>query len=202
MARVNITDIRRREIIDGAYKVFSEKGYHNTAIADIAAELGVGHGTLYRYFRNKLDIATSVIDDIIVKITEVVVTEPPEGIRTLEEYRAQLGEIGTRFFELLEDNPELHKFLFFEALSIDESVTIKINAAFTLFAAYTEMYLKNGIKHGYLRPDIHTQETSYAINAMLFEAARRLSLAPEINEEMKEAWSETIVGLMLDGLAL
>jgi hypothetical protein len=64
------------------------------------------------------------------------------------------------------------------------------------------MYLKNGIKHGYLRPDIHTYETSYAINAMLFEAARRLSLAPEINEEMKKAWSETIVGLMLDGLAL
>lgn len=202
MARVNITDIRRREILDAAYKVFSEKGYHNAAMADIATELDVGHGTLYRYFKNKLDIATSVLDEVIVRITEVVVEEPPQGITTVEEYRTALGEIGKRFFDLLDENPDLHKFLFFEALCIDETVTTKINAAFTLFAAYTEMYLQNGIKHGFLRPDIHTYEAAYAINAMLFEAARRLSLVPEINDEVKQAWSETIVGLILDGLAV
>jgi AcrR family transcriptional regulator len=202
VARVDITDIRRREIIDAAYKVFAAKGYHNAGMADIAAELQVGHGTLYRYFKNKLDLASCVIEDLIVKISEVVTAEPPETVTTLDEYRACLERIGERFFALLEDNPELHQWLFFEALCIDESVTEKINAAFTLFAAYTELYLKNGIEHGFLRPDISTRETSLAINAMLFEAARRLSGVPKIDEESKRVWSDTVIGLIVEGLAV
>src|SRR5581483_1391867 len=40
----------RREIIDAAFTCFAENGYHATGIADIAARLGIGHGTFYRYF--------------------------------------------------------------------------------------------------------------------------------------------------------
>ncbi|MHB8895320.1 MAG: TetR/AcrR family transcriptional regulator [Candidatus Geothermincolia bacterium] len=198
---MDITDIRRREILDAAYKVFSEKGYHNAGMADIAAEMKVGHGTIYRYFDNKLDLASSVIEDLIVKISAVVTADPPEQVTTLEEYRDCLERIGDSFFTLLEENPELHQWLFFEALCIDESVTEKINAAFTLFAAYTEMYLQNGIKRGFLKLEIHTHEASLAINAMLFEAARRLSMAPRIDEGSKKVWFDTIVGLILNGLA-
>jgi AcrR family transcriptional regulator len=202
MARVDIAAIRRREIIDAALKVLAEKGYHKTGIADIARELQVGHGTIYRYFKNKLDIASSVIEDIIENIAEVVTAEPPDGAKTLEEYRRQLYNIGDRFYDLLDFKPEYHRLLFFEALSIDEAITAKIDSAFTLFATYTELYLKNGIKEGFLRPDIHTHEASLAVNAMLFEAARRLSLASSIDAESKKRWTDTIVGIMLDGLAL
>ena len=202
MARVDITDIRRREVLDAAYKVFAEKGYHNAGMADIAREMGVGHGTVYRYFSSKLDLATAVLEELIVKITEVVVAEPPESITTLDEYRDCLGRIGERFYSLLEENAEIHRWLFYEALSIDETVTAKINAAFDLFAGYTELYLRNGIKRGFLRPDIHTRETSLAINAMLFEAARRLPMADVIDTDSRELWSDTIVGLILDGLAM
>jgi len=202
MARVDITAIRRREIIDAALKVLAEKGYHKATIADIARELQVGHGTIYRYFKNKLDIASAVIQDIIENIAGVVTAEPPDVAKTLEEYRGQLYNIGDRFYDLLDSKPEYHRLIFFEALSIDEAITDKIDSAFTLFAGYTEMYLKNGIKEGFLRPNIHTHEASFTINAMLFEAARRLSLASSIDAESKKAWTETIVGIMLDGLAL
>ena len=60
MARIDVAAIRTKEILDAAYKVFSEKGYHDAGIADIAAELQIGHGTIYRYFKNKADIAWSV----------------------------------------------------------------------------------------------------------------------------------------------
>ncbi|HEY5492967.1 MAG TPA: TetR/AcrR family transcriptional regulator, partial [Candidatus Anoxymicrobiaceae bacterium] len=143
---MDITDIRRREILDAAYKVFAEKGYHNAGMNDIAREMGVGHGTLYRYFPSKLDLVTAVVDELIAKIAEVVTAEPPEAIESLVEYRESLGRIGNRFFELLESNPEIHRWLFYEALSIDETVTAKINAAFDLFASYTELYLRNGIE--------------------------------------------------------
>jgi AcrR family transcriptional regulator len=201
MARVNITEIRRREIIDAAYKLFCEKGYHNTSMADIAAELDVGHGTLYRYFRNKLDIISTVTDFVILKISEVVVLEPPEDLETLEDYRQQLARIGNRFYKLHEGNPNVHRIFFYESSSIDESIASKVNHAFDLFTSYTERYLETGIRKGFLKPHIHVHEAALAINAMLWEATRRLALEPELKEESRRIWSETVVGIMLDGLA-
>ena len=58
----------------------------------------------------------------------------------------------------------------------------------------------NGIERGFLRQDLHTREASLAINAMLFEAARRLPLAETVNEDSRRVWSETIIGLVLVGV--
>ncbi|MHB8897033.1 MAG: TetR/AcrR family transcriptional regulator [Candidatus Geothermincolia bacterium] len=197
MGRLDISAIRRQQITDAAFKVFSEKGYNSTTVSDIASELELGHSTVYRYFDNKLDIASAVIDDVIARAAEAFTPVPPETIASAEDYRNALGTIATRLFDLLEEDPQLIKFLLFEALQIDEVITAKINSAFALFASLTETYLKNGIKRGFLRADIHTRETSYAINGMTMEAVRQLSSLPRITEKDKAVWSETVIGLIL-----
>ena len=55
--------------------------------ADIAAELGIGHGTFYRYFRNKHDIAAHVLDRVVERVAAGALEEDPEASDTLEEYR-------------------------------------------------------------------------------------------------------------------
>ena len=52
----------RREIVAASFDCFAERGYHATGIADIAARLGIGHGTFYRYFENKRDLLVKVIE--------------------------------------------------------------------------------------------------------------------------------------------
>ena len=47
---------RRREILEGASRVFRERGLHATGMRDIAAELDMHVGNLYYYFRNKQDL--------------------------------------------------------------------------------------------------------------------------------------------------
>jgi AcrR family transcriptional regulator len=202
MARIKISDIRRREIIETAFNVFAEKGYHNTSMADIAAELEVGHGTLYRYFNNKLDIASSVTDLVIERVSQVVIEELPGELETLDDYREQMKRIGDRFFELQEESPRLLRILFYESANIDPSITAKIEAAYNLFTSFTEAYLKIGIQRGFLKPDIHTSEAAQAINGMLFATSWSLSRMQELTEESKRAWQDTIISLMLDGLAL
>lgn len=49
-------------ILDAAMRIFAEKGYHAATIADVAAEAGLGKGTLYLYFRNKEAIAEAMVD--------------------------------------------------------------------------------------------------------------------------------------------
>lgn len=47
---------RRREILEGASRVFRERGLHATGMREIAAELDMHVGNLYYYFRNKQDL--------------------------------------------------------------------------------------------------------------------------------------------------
>ena len=56
---------RRRDILDAARTLFASKGYQATNIADVADRLKMGHGTFYRYFKNKRDIFSHVIDEIV-----------------------------------------------------------------------------------------------------------------------------------------
>ena len=62
----------RSDILQAAFIEFSERGYHQTAIADIAQRLGIGHGTFYRYFENKRDILEHVINDTALQLTELL----------------------------------------------------------------------------------------------------------------------------------
>lgn len=53
---------RKQDIFDAALKLFGEKGYEKTTIADIAKAIGVAQGLCYRYFPSKEVLFDSAID--------------------------------------------------------------------------------------------------------------------------------------------
>ncbi len=53
---------KREAILRAAIKVFAEKGYFNSKVADIAGEAGIADGTVYLYFKSKDDILHSIFD--------------------------------------------------------------------------------------------------------------------------------------------
>lgn len=57
-------DVRRREIIDTAMKLFLEKGYEQTSTADVMKALAIAKGTIYHYFRSKEDLMQAVVDQM------------------------------------------------------------------------------------------------------------------------------------------
>ena len=44
------------QILAAAAKIFNERGYHSTSVADVAQELGVSNPFIYYYLKNKDDI--------------------------------------------------------------------------------------------------------------------------------------------------
>ncbi len=195
-----LAERRKGEIIDAALQVFAEKGYHAAKIEDIAAILGIGHGTFYRYFKSKLDIFNHVMEWILATIAELVTDVDPWKPETLEEYREQLEEIGDRMFGLFKKNPLITPILFYEAHGIDDPVVQeRIRGAFDVFGSYTAMYLKNGVAKGYLRKDLNIKETALAVNAALFEACRKVVSSDDPDRDVR-VWKDTIISLMLDGM--
>jgi len=49
-------EAKRLAILDAAAKIFNERGYHNTSVADVAETLGVSKPFLYYYLKNKEDM--------------------------------------------------------------------------------------------------------------------------------------------------
>jgi AcrR family transcriptional regulator len=51
-----LREAKRLSILSAAAKIFNERGYHNTAMADVAEAIGVSKPFLYYYLKDKEDI--------------------------------------------------------------------------------------------------------------------------------------------------
>jgi AcrR family transcriptional regulator len=87
---------QRQEVLDVALRLFSEKGYHNVSMHEIAQESEFAIGTLYKFFRNKEDLYKALImqlsDRFYAAITEVIEGSAPE-IEKLQTYVRVKGEL-------------------------------------------------------------------------------------------------------------
>ena len=61
-ARAAQADRRRAELLDVALRLFAEKGFASTTIADIATASGTAHGLVYHYFRSKDELLLAVLE--------------------------------------------------------------------------------------------------------------------------------------------
>ncbi|KAB2335736.1 TetR/AcrR family transcriptional regulator [Bacillus mesophilum] len=55
---------KRSRLIKAAYKIFSQKGFYNSSIKDIAAEAEITPGLVHYYFKNKEELLFSVQESI------------------------------------------------------------------------------------------------------------------------------------------
>jgi AcrR family transcriptional regulator len=86
-------DQRRRLIVETARAAFFRNGYGGTTMSSIAADLGGSKATLWSYFRNKQDLFTAVIDDMVERYGEALrMPLPAEGdpVETLRRFASSL----------------------------------------------------------------------------------------------------------------
>lgn len=66
----SLIEIRRRQIVEGAMKLFKEKGFHRATTREIAKAAGFSIGTLYEYIRTKEDVLYLVCDNIYHQVIQ------------------------------------------------------------------------------------------------------------------------------------
>ncbi len=194
-----LVERRRTEIIEAAYEVFSTRGYSASGIADIAERLGIGHGTFYRYFKNKRDILDQVVDYGVERIVSTLALETAEPAHTIDEFREQLRHISERLFALLDEDPGLGSVVLLEATSIDEEMTQRVLGLLDTFGGLGAVFLQNGVNRGFLRADIDTASVGRMLTSLtlpaLFAAVRG-----EAGPEERRRYIEAMIGLLCDGI--
>ncbi len=111
----------RQALIEAARKVFTEKGYPRTTVAEIVKEAGRAHGTFYLYFDNKEHIFEVLLEEVIESLKAQSGAmwrrdNPTQSVyvtvrRFLEEFRRskemwllldQMAAVDSGFYELRE----------------------------------------------------------------------------------------------------
>lgn len=67
-----VPEERKQEFVDTAERLFLEKGYEQTTVADIVREIEVAQGTFYYYFSSKEEILEAIIEKDITALEENV----------------------------------------------------------------------------------------------------------------------------------
>lgn len=60
--RPDVSDERKSQILNAAEDVFTQKGFEEARMDDIAGETGLSKGTLYLYFKSKDDLIIAILD--------------------------------------------------------------------------------------------------------------------------------------------
>ena len=84
------TAATRRKILETGFRIFSERTIERVAMGDIAAEVGIGTATLYRYFGSKtalvLAVGTWMWEKYIVENVTTVETAGKTAGEMLKDY--------------------------------------------------------------------------------------------------------------------
>jgi AcrR family transcriptional regulator len=142
--------VRRRQILDAALRIFADRGYHDTGIADIVAAADVARGTFYLYFPSKRAVFVELLDEICsaiesgIRRVDVSPGAPPAVEQLLHNIRWLLSLPSAR--------PEMLQLLLGEAGRLDEELDRKLDSFHQRMFSLTERSLRTGIAVGLVRP--------------------------------------------------
>src|SRR3981189_2230299 len=87
---------KRRQILDGARKVFMDLGFDGASMGEIARAAGVSKGTLYVYFTDKNRLFEAIVEEEMLDQQKVAFNFAPE-----RDVATTLREFGEAYIELL-----------------------------------------------------------------------------------------------------
>ncbi|GAA4479097.1 TetR/AcrR family transcriptional regulator [Rhodococcus olei] len=79
---------RKQSIVLAASQLFRDRGYHNVSMADVAAEVGITAGALYRHFRSKGDLLLHAVRNGLEVMDSTV-----RGATDIDEYLRAAGVV-------------------------------------------------------------------------------------------------------------
>lgn len=188
VAERKISD-KRHKIIQAAIHVFSQHGFYNSTVADVANEAGVADGTIYLYFKNKDDLLISVFEhsmDMFISMGRedlAKVSNPGEKLKLFIDLHLKLVQKNQNLAQVIQiELRQSSKFMkeyanekFFEYLKILEDILVQ---------GQTEGLFKTGLSAAILKRAIFGAIDEMALEWVLMR--RKRYTLEEASEQLSE----------------
>ena len=173
---------QRGEILDAALRLFSEKGYHNVSMHEIAKEAEFGIGTLYKFFHNKEELYKALIMEMAEKYHHAL-------MQVLEQERNPLQAINRYIAvrrELFFDSLPVMRLYFAETrgasfnikAGLDQDILKLYDEGIGLLASIFEKGIKDHVFRS-LDPYYMALALDGTINTVLFQTMKDPARLPE-----------------------
>jgi len=153
--KIREKELRRREILKAAEKLFSGRKGLEATMDDLAEKTELGKGTLYLYFPNKESILQALAEkgiNLLRKRLLRVLDESKTGVE-------QISDNGDTFVKFLKDKPFYASLILkFEKTVVTDSGTELKTLLVEPVLEVLDKILEKGKKDGTLRDDIGTKE--------------------------------------------
>lgn len=180
------------KIIEAAKATFLKKGYKDTNMADIAAEVGLTRPAMHYYFRTKERLFQAVFGDILMSFIPQIKVSLSADI----PLELKISQIVETYMSVLEDSPTLPVFIVQEInRDIDNIITIALDNNLVELGQSVVNVLNREMEEGRIRkmPLIELGYTFYGLMMVPFLARPagqmifgRDSYSPEFLQEWKE----------------
>jgi TetR/AcrR family fatty acid metabolism transcriptional regulator len=186
---------KRELILEGALKIFSQKGFHGATVEEVAEVAGVGKGTVYLYFGSKTDLFVSVVEEKLKELREIIV----ERLKHMEGAYAKLAEAIKLHLEFFKESREFIKVILSDLSGLERELDERTRDARSRFVEVLTSIIEEGIKCGEFK-DVEPRMAAYAIEgAISFVAFENL-----VNEVKTPSIPDAsqLIDLCLNGLCL
>ncbi len=183
----------KKEIINAAIEVFSQKGYHNAKVNDITRQAGISIGTFYIHFKNKRDLFIEVVEEVFHNI----VGNAARNIKGEQNLGKRLVIRGKTFFENYTRYAEILNQLRAEIASEEDWPREKLNR---MYLALTGPVIKEGreaAERGEIRPGIDPELLAFALTGLIEVLSFRIRLDDKYTIENVISF---IADLMINGV--
>lgn len=167
--------IRRKQMIQGAIKLFKEKGFHRATTREIAKEAGFSIGTLYEYIRSKEDVLYLVCDSIFNEVMTQL-SEFPTDSGTLNELKGAIRQ----YFMLIDGMVDEFTIMYQETKSLKKEALVYVFSKEFEMVAIFEGILKKCVDAGELtltEQQIHLAANNIVVQGQSW-AFRKWALHP------------------------
>ncbi|MCG8570437.1 MAG: TetR/AcrR family transcriptional regulator [Spirochaetes bacterium] len=158
-------------IIEHALNLFSEKGYNNTTIDDIAQSTGISKGGIYVHFKSKEDIFCAIAKEVTIN-RHALISNPPMDQDYQTQLKFYLETILGSYLQKENFRRIRFSFEFWISKQIDNSIKkteLKEfnNNRFVLMLQDIKTMIKGGIVSKEFKPDLDLESISYIILAAI-----------------------------------
>jgi AcrR family transcriptional regulator len=151
--------LRQQAIVDTARKIISSRGIENLTVREIAKELNITDGALYRHFKSKKEIISLLIDDI----EETLLVAIKEAAAKSKEPLKKLESILLLQLSYAEQRKGLTFIVINETLNLkDKELQRKMSGVIDKYLKMIKEILLDGMESGNLRKGLHLKSASIA----------------------------------------
>ena len=162
--RPNVTDERKSQIITAAEDVFTQKGFDEARMDDIAEETGLSKGTLYNYFKSKDDLIIAILDRIFQREFKAFEQMDLSTMTATEAINLFVDAVSKDIKIMLRLMPIAYEFLAlaFRNKTVQKSLKVYVNHYMNILVPI----IQSGINSGEFK-EVDAHEVAIAMGAIL-----------------------------------